>query len=272
MSFRSGINMVKAFLALTNSVAFLFACTSTPMSSTTESYFRESPTREQRELGHWVTNSQDGTLVVIGVANRHLRREDEIMAAKNDAAMRIAMFYGMRGTIESVLRTDGGILGFVNDSQITLEAAVDHEQFIGQMQFDPSYDVFVVDGGTLVRFRYETMVTRINFTGILSADGRPNWVDGTLPETRAYVAAVGVAQNQLWLRDTVMMSAQAAAARIIESMFTSVQNEVTETRIGTAAYIHSKSEGELSSFRVLEFWINQRNGHVYTLGIARIVE
>ena len=103
--------------------------------------------------------------------------------------------------------------------------------------------------------------------------GRPSWANGRgLPEVRGYAAAVGLSQNQLWLRDTVMRSAPIAAASIIEGRVTSVQSEVTETGIGTASVVTTRSEGFLNNFKVLEFWINPENGYVYTLGIARVAD
>jgi len=228
---------------------------------------------EHRESGHWIAGTQDNLLAVIGVANRRLRREDEIAAAKDDAARKVAMFHGMSGIVESVIRTDGGVLAFAADSRFIFEPVIEYRQFIEYLQFDPDTDVSVVDGGTLVRFRYRAQVTPVNFSGIEEADGRPRWVSGQgLPESDGYVAAVGISQNQLRLSDTVMRSVEAAAAKIIEGGATSVQGEVTETVIGTAVSITARSEGFLDGFRVLAFWINPENGFVYTLGIARLVE
>ena len=183
------------------------------------------------------------------------------------------MFHGMSGTVESILRTDGGLLSFISDSQVTLSPTSDYGQFIDLLHFDPDTDVFALNGGTLVRFRYEARVTPVNFAGVIEADGRPSWADGQgLPEVSGYAAAVGLSQNQLWLRDTVIRSAQAAAASIIESSATNVRSEVTETGMGTASLVTTRSEGFLNNFRILEFWINPENGNVYTLGIARLAE
>ena len=252
----------KTFFAL--AAAFLLSsCTSVP---------EHRETSLQRSM-LWSTVSQDGSLVVIGVASRHLRREDEILAARYDAARKVAMFYGIQGNIESFLRTDGSLLGFTNDSYITLETVVDHESFIERLYFDPENDVFVLDNGTLVRFSYPVYVSPIIFSSTLDKNGCPNWINGdNLPEINGYVAAVGTAQNQMWLRDTVMRSIHSAAARMIENMSAIVQSEVIE--IQTMMIINSRirSKGTLENFRILELWIDPVNGHVYTLGIARFVE
>jgi len=259
-----------SFIAIT---VFLSSCLSYTPQNVTEINF-EITLREQRESGRLIANSQDGSLVVIGVASRHVTREDEIAAAKNHAARKVAMFYGMRGSVESTMRTGMDVFGFYFDSQTSLSNIVDYEQFIERLQFDPYRDVLVIDGGTMVRFRYAAMVTRVNFIGTMDADGRPNWLDGRyLPELAGYIVAVGVSQNQIWLRDTVMLSAQAAALALIESMSTKLQTtDVYVSEIGLISETISISEGGLDNFRVLEFWINPRNGHVYTLGIARFIE
>ena len=230
--------------------------------------------REQWEAGRLISNSQDGALVVIGVASRHVVREDEITAAKNHAARKVAMFYGIRGSVESTMRAGMDVFGFYFNTQTSIRNIVDYEQFIERLQFDPDRDVLTIDGGTLVRFRYEAMVTRVNFIGTMDNDSRPNWLDDRyLPELDGYIVAVGVSQNQLWLRDTVMLSAQAAALKLIENMSTRLRTtDVYVPGIGFISETLTISEGGLDNFRVLEFWINPRNRHVYTLGIARFVE
>ena len=266
------VHLKKTFILIGIAV-FFASCTSYPQGNVTEANL-EIPLREQWEAGHLIANSQDDTLVVIGVASRHVRRDDEIAAAKNDAAQKVAMFHGMSGSVESTMRTGRDIFGFYFNSQTSIRNIVDYEQFIERLQFDSDSDVLVTDGGTLVRFRYAARVARTNFVGTINVDGRPNWLDGHyLPELDGYIAAVGVSQNQVWLRDTVMVSAQATALRIIENMSTRLQTTyVYVSGSGLLNETLTVSEGKVSNFRVLEFWINPRNGHVYTLGIARFVE
>ena len=264
---------MKRTFILIGTVVFFASCMSYPQGNVVETNL-EIPLREQWEAGHLISNSQDGILVVIGVASRHVMRDDEIAAAKNDAAQKVAMFHGMVGGVESTMRTGVGIFGFYFNSQTSIRNIVDYEQFIERLQFDPDRDVLVMDGGTLVRFSYAARVARVNFIGTINTDGRLNWLDGHfLPELDGYIAAVGVSQNQIWLRDTVMISAQAAALRIIESISTRLQTSyVYVSGHGLVSETRTISEGNVDNFRVLEFWIDPRNGHVYTLGIARFVQ
>jgi len=218
--------------------------------------------------------SRDGTLIVIGVANRQMRREREVDIARIDAARRVAMFHGMRGTVESLHRSGADFFDFISDSQIRLEHTVDYLRFVDRLEFDSDSDVFMADGATLVHFRYAARVIPVNFVGIIGADGRPNWLSVRyLPRVEGHAVAVGVSRNQRWFSDTVMLSAQAAAARLIMDRDTRIQfTVVDDTGHVPVAYIRTSSEGILDGFRVLEFWVDPVTGYVFTLGIARVVE
>ncbi|MCL2600572.1 MAG: LPP20 family lipoprotein, partial [Treponema sp.] len=160
---------------------------------------------------------------------------------------------------------------FIFYSQIELEpAVVDYTRFLERLTYDRNRDVLVFEGGTLVRFRYAARVAPVNFVATVGVDGRPCWVNST-PSLDGHMVAVGFSQNQVWLRDTVMRSTRATAARLIKSISTTVQTtEVDVVGQGSVTYIHSRSTGNLNGFRVLEFWIDPKNMSVYTLGIARL--
>jgi len=239
---------------------------------------------EQWASGRFVADSRGGEMTVIGVAARQVRWDDEISpaeiaAAKTDAALKIAMFYGVRGTVESFHRTGAGFFDFIAESQIHLEPAVaDPARFVERLTFDMERDVLLfsggMDSGTMVRFRYAAGAAPVAFAGAIGPDGRPDWIGGgRLPEIDGYVAAVGFSQNQIRLRDTVMRATQAAAARMIKAMSTTVQTiDVDVVGQGSVTYIRSRSEGALSHFRVIEFWIEPASMSVYALGIARLAQ
>lgn len=70
-----------------------------------------------------------------------------------------------------------------------------------------------------MRFRYMARVAIVDFVGVIGTDGRPNWLYGrNLPDVAGYMLMVGVSQQQILLKDTIMRSAQATIARIIELM------------------------------------------------------
>jgi len=234
------------------------------------------PMPRKWESGHFVLGQREGGMEVIGVATRHHARwgdevlEQEIEAARDDAAQRVAMFLGMSGTVESFHRVGASFFDFVADSRIELERdAPDHTPFAERLTFDPARDVLVFERGMLVRFRYPASVPRVP-SGRVSVGGRPEWVSGRdLPDVDGHILAVGFSQNQVWLRDTVARATEAAAAALLRSMYTTIEVADVDMQGGAVSEIRSVSQGRLESFAILEFWIDPATMSVYTLGIAR---
>lgn len=251
---------------------FLSACASGV--APTGNDLERSSMHGQWESGLFVTDSQGGDMVVIGVSSRLVRRVDEVEAARNDAARKIAMFHGIRGTVESFHRAGAGFFDFIAEARIDLQpTVVDYTQFTERLAFDPDHDVLLFEGGTVIRFRYAARVVPVSFVGILDADGRPNWISNrNLPDVEGYRIAVGFSQNQVWLRDTVMRSTRAAAASLLTGGATHTATETVVVNGQSLTYIRSRSEGNLRNFRIVEFWIDPGTMSVYTLGIARLGE
>jgi len=229
------------------------------------------PLGSQWEAGRFTLDSDDGSLVVIGVSSRLVKREDEIEAAKEDAARKVAMFMGTRGNVESIYRQGTSFFDYIADSLVIIESTADPSTFIAGLNFTPDRDVVVFDRGTIVRFRYGSGIPRIHYTETLDANGRPSWINRNNFDVDGYVAAVGFAQNQVWLRDTVMRATEAAAARLISGAATSLETSTLDiSGQGTIAVIASRSSGELAGFRIIRMWIDPSTMAVYTLGIAKV--
>ena len=233
---------------------------------------------EQWASGHFMSNSHDGAMIVVGVANRQAARwgnevsPAEIALARDDAARKVAMFYGLGGVVESFHRQGAGFFDFIAESRLDLRSVVaDHSQFAERLSFDPERDVLVHDRGTLVRFRYDGEIPRANFSGSLDASGRPSWISNQNFNIDGHTAAVGFSPNRIWLNDTVIRATEAAAARLIKGLDTRIATSVVDAAGGgTLTYIASHSSGILSGFRIIEFWIDPGTMSVYTLGIARL--
>jgi hypothetical protein len=227
--------------------------------------------RKQYTAGHWVSIPSDNQMTVIGISNPMKKREDEIAAAKEDAARKVAMYYGIEGSIESIHRSDGSFFNSVNDSRIKLLYDPNYKKYIDELTFDPQHDVLLTDEGLFIRFQHKTNVKSINHIITNTTEGRPAWTrNQNKPVFDGFVSAVGFAQNQRRLKETIFKAAEAAAARMLEDLSISIINkEVTGTEYGSSSLIYSKSEGTLSSFQVIEFWIDPETGYVYTLAIAK---
>jgi len=181
--------------------------------------------KEQYESGHWIAKSSGNMLTVIGVSNPMIKRQDEITAAKEDAARKAAMYFGIQGKIETVNNSGAGLFDYQYDSNVELVFDTDYEKYIDRLTFDQQKDVLVTQEGIFVRFKYAAAVTEINYSAGL-VDGRPNWTRNSgKPEFEGYITAVGFSRNQRRLKDTIIKSAQDAALRMIENMSTIVNTK-----------------------------------------------
>jgi hypothetical protein len=226
--------------------------------------------REQYTMGYWVTRPFDNVMTVIGISNPMLRRNDEIIAAKEDAARKVAMYHGIEGNIEATLSTGTNFFNHIYDYKVELEYDPNHAKYIDQLMYDPQYDVLVTDQAIFVRFQYAAEVKLIDYITEKNANGRPNWTfNRNMPQLDGFVTATGYARNQLRLKDTVFKATESAAARMIEDMSIQIQNKMTILDQFTTDIVYAVSMGMLSHFHVIEFWIDTDSGYVYTLAIAR---
>ena len=229
--------------------------------------------QEQYRTGNWIAVSTDNKLTVIGVSNPLLRRQDEITAAKEDAARKIAMYYGIQANMEVTNRTGFDFFDYEHESNIEIKYDTNFEKYIDQLTFDPENDVLRTSEAVFIRFKYNTSVEGINYSVRIEND-RPSWTrNQNKPDFEGYVTVVGFSRNQRRLKDTILKSIENAVVRMIEETSTTVKTrEVSAAGQGSSGFIHAISEGTLSNFMVIEFWVEPQTRFVYTLAIARIVE
>ena len=230
--------------------------------------------QEQNNSGLWVSGPINGKFIIIGVSGRLSRPNDEIEAAKLDAAAKAAMYYGIQGSVEySNTSGSGGFFDYSADSRLVLNYDTNYANYISNLSFDPEKDILRGDNATYVRFSYSAITSNINYSPVKSND-RPSWVNNrNMPEFDGYVTVVGFAGRRSRLRDTISASCESAAARLIENASTSVINqEQSSTRHGatTASSTYTRSEGRLNNFQILAFWIDPSSGAVSTLATARV--
>jgi hypothetical protein len=230
----------------------------------------QSSMKGQYESGLWIAKPSDNMLTIIGVSNPMMRREDEIAAAKEDAARKAAMYFCIQGRIETVNSTGAGFFDYQYGSDIELLYDTDLEKYKDQLTFDPQNDVLVTQEGVFVRFKYPAGVTGINYnSGVVN--GKPDWIRNSgRPEFEGCLTAVGFSRNQRRLKDTVIKSTEDAAIRMIEGLSTTVSvKEVSSAGQGSSSFTHTVSEGVLYGFHVIEFWVEPQTRYVYTLAVAR---
>lgn len=228
--------------------------------------------QQQGDAGLWVSGPLNGRFIIIGVSSRLSNPNEEVPAAKQDAARKAAMYHGTQGSFELTNSTGtGGFFDFSADSKLDLQYDPNYAQYIERLTFDPEKDVMRIDGATMVRFQYNISNVDINYIPKISSD-RPLWVNSrNLPEFTGYTTAVGHAGKRSQLKDTVNASCDSAVASLIQSASTQVTvGDSSGLGLGFKADFHTKSEGRLMNFTILEFWINPENKSVSTLAIARV--
>lgn len=232
----------------------------------------EASMTDQQSSGHWIAGPRDNQFIIIGVSGRLSRANDEIEAAKTDAARKASMFHGIQGSVEHLNSGSGSFFDYVAESRLELNYDTNYGQYIERLTFNPETDVIRAAGAVYVRMKYNiTNSVLINYTAKKS-NGRPTWINGRdLPEIPDYVTAVGYAGKRSRFSDTVNASCDSAAAKLIESASTQIETDINSIagQSSTASvYVHS--EGRLSNFQIIEFWVDPDNGSVSTLAIARV--
>jgi hypothetical protein len=226
--------------------------------------------QEQHSASLWVSGPVNGQMVIIGVSGRLSRPDDEIVAAKEDAARKVSMYNGVQGSVELINTTgSGGFFDYSADSILDLQYDQNYGQYVERLTFDPEKDVLRTDGATFIRFQFNASID-VDYSP--KTGGRPSWVNNRdLPEFNGYTTVVGYAGKRSRLRDTISASCDSAAAKLIESASFQVSSRETSVAGSSGATtLHIKSEGRLANFQILGFWIDPDNGSVSTLAIARV--
>jgi len=253
------------------SIFDIFSNTTSPVEYNTASIDSGSAI-DSFNLNHWFTIPQSGRLVIIGVSGRQINRETEIEFAKEDAARKVSMFYGVYVIAQNVHSVGSGFLDYYEDFYAEMAYDQQIEKYIDRLVFDPEQDVFNGDGYLLVWFTYPA-----NFPGAIAyspasgnANSRPEWINRPPASTGNYIIGVGFANRQLRFRDTIIKSYESAAVALVSQISSSV---TTGTLSDSSAYqntetIYQYSEGALSNFVVLETWIDPDSRAAWTLAIA----
>lgn len=226
--------------------------------------------QEQHDSGRWISGMRNGTFIIIGVSGRLTRADDEIPAAKLDAARKASMYHGIQGSIESSNTTGGTYFDYSANSNMDLQYDTNYDQYTERLSFDPEKDVIRGQGATYVRFKYNVSGPSDVVYLPEQSGSRPAWTyNRNLPQFQGYTTVMGYAGKRTRLRDTISASCDSAAAKLIESASSSVTaGESSVTGYSSSVTIHIHSEGRLTNFHVMEIWNDPDSGAVFTLAAA----
>jgi hypothetical protein len=205
-------------------------------------------------------------IVVIGVAPKHLKEKDTIEAARNDAAKKVAFYYGITGKVTTTDNKTGSNLDHPQSESEFTPLHSDFESYKSMLQYDPK-DIIIVGTSMLIPFTYPVSGMRSFNLEYGLVKEKPYWIEKKDYTVPGFLTAIGQAGNHERFRDTVMKSYENAMAQLLAAISATHDNEDKDQRGGSSTKTKEKSEGELTGFLVLEIWIDTRG--VYTLAIAK---
>jgi hypothetical protein len=251
-------------------VLLFFSCAGVQKPLNTVTVPIEIPQESLNQNGYWITHPDNGDLGVMGVANRQRKREDEIQLALEDAARKVALFYGVKG-IKVVLTTNGsGLWDYSMDTDNAFRYDTGYEKYIDALKYDTSRDAFSVDGALLLRVRYKTPTPLPVQQTFEMKDGMPEWIKKPPKEINGYIAGTGYGGPHSKFRDTITRAYENAIAAIIGNIATKNVSTIGNSTGGVTASTDMQiSEGALTNFFVLEMWQDPNTKGVWVLATAK---
>jgi hypothetical protein len=224
--------------------------------------------------GHLITRPENGSLVVIGVANPQSKKEKALALALEDAARKVAFFYGIRGRIATIVESGSGRFDFYSGSESLYDYDMDLQKYQDMLIFDPNSDVLIVDGAVIVRAIYQPLAPlNIEYSYMLN-NGRPEWITRPPVEISGYLVGVGFARPQKRKKDALEKSYKNAVDQIVAQLSSTLGSShdlYESSRNGTRASGSNVqiSEAEIREFFILETWIDPKTTEIWTLTVAK---
>jgi hypothetical protein len=222
--------------------------------------------------GRLISGPGEGTLAVIGVSGRMRDAEREIDSALDDAARQIALYHGLKGKAAIVLKTGRGYRDFYLAAEAEFKPLNEggYAAYREALRFDREKDLVRTDGAVFLRCVYDA-------PGLLPVgraygieNGEPAWLHGGLAAIPGYICAAGFAKNHRYLKETITMSRESAAAALMAGIQSHIETAASEyANRGAAVTTIEIIEGELFNFMILETWIDPADGSVWTLAAAK---
>jgi len=209
-------------------------------------------------------------LVIIGVSGRQSKRAAEIEIARDDAARKAAMYYGVQASVENIQNIGPHSLNYFTGYELNLDYDRDLAKYADALTYNANRDVLNIDGSVLIRFSYPaSFPVGISYRFAREADGSPEWVRHPPDEIGGFMAGVGYSGRHLYFRDTFEKSCDAAVAALVSRVSTAVTVDMSSDGDRNALYTYQQSAARLDHFLVLEIWVDPNNRSVWTLAIAR---
>jgi hypothetical protein len=231
------------------------------------SFVSSASVAEMYEKGYWITRPSGGQIYVLGIAGRRNNLDDAIAAALEDAARRVALYYGLHAKSAAVLNVGQGNLDYYADTDYWLSVNNEAGVYSGELVFDKDSDVLEIDGQVYVLAKYSSASSIPNYNSVLQ-DGQPNWVKDYALEIPGYLTGIGMSKNKGSPQRTYQGSYENAIVHMLSRLSTTVTGSVDDIDGGRMTQNITTSEGDLKNVIILETWFDRKTGAVWTLLIA----
>jgi hypothetical protein len=226
--------------------------------------------KAQYDMGYFLTPPENGVLVVIGVASRRRSRTEELEAALDDAARKVACYMGITGKVIRERRASGSFFGFSAAVQTDIVFDTGYGKYREALVYDEAKDILRAVDAVFVRCAYPAPeMNPIQYTPAIT-DGTPEWVHSPPQEISGFLVGVGFAGKQRWFSETITKAYENAIAALLSRVSTTMTvRDTDEAGRGAVSEIVEVAEGVLSDFLVLETWIDPKTQSVWTLAVVK---
>ncbi|GHT82770.1 hypothetical protein FACS1894137_02300 [Spirochaetia bacterium] len=222
------------------------------------------------QSSYWLSYPDNGDLVIWGVANRQGKRDDEIKLALDDAARKVALFYGVKGKITTTTTNGSGLWAYSMDIATEFGYDTEYKKYIEALKYEENQDVLSIDGALLLRVHY-TLQNPLNVPFNSDVQGeKPEWIRKRPDIINGYMAGVGFARPQGRFKETVSKAYEDAIISIIKRISVKTSTRIITLGDGSTLVVEEEiSEGELQDFFVLEMWHDRATNGVHVLAVAK---
>jgi hypothetical protein len=217
-------------------------------------------------------------LVFIGVAGKRSNPKETLQAALEDAARRVTIFNEVTGEYAVENNIGSGAFDYTHNTYTSLYYNTEEaKRYVDALQFNANTDTLEIENTFFVRTTYPAALpVPVNYRPVYRGpDQKPDWVDNPPAKIEGYEVGVGYSARHALLADTYTNSCNNAIFAIIRNVNTvSRSSNVLYNTGGLFGYKTSSdnvtySYGILTSFYVLDTWIDPHAKTVWTLAIAK---
>jgi hypothetical protein len=215
-----------------------------------------------------------GELVFVGVSSTTSNPKESVQYAVEDAARRVAIYYGVSGKVISFTNRSRVFMEYDTNTEAVLTGYdLDYKRYVEDLSFDEETDVVRNERAVFVYTRYNgSLRSPVLLTSLSKDAARPEWVDDMSLGSRfpGYIAAVGYAGRRAAQSDTIKASYNNAIFSLLVDTSAMILGDQSDKSDGTGSNQYTVyANGSLTGFYVLDTWVDPTTKGVYTLAIAR---